>query len=49
MLDIQDSQDSLHKIVSSEEDVDDYSKPVLELKDSILDHINEFHMELETR
>lgn len=44
-----DIQESLHKIVTSEEEVDDYSKTVVELKESILDHINEFHMELETR
>ncbi|KAK7598197.1 hypothetical protein V9T40_006432 [Parthenolecanium corni] len=43
-----DIQESLHKIVTSEEEIDDYSKTVAELKESILDHINEFHMELET-
>ncbi|XKL64269.1 hypothetical protein PGB90_004355 [Kerria lacca] len=43
-----DIQESLHKIVTSEEEIDDYSKTVAELKDSILDHISEFHMELET-
>lgn len=42
-------QESLHKIVTSEEEVDDYSKPIKELKESILDHINEFQTELETR
>ena len=42
-------QESLHKIVTSEEEGDDYNKLVTELKDSVLDHINEFHTELETR
>lgn len=41
-------QESLHKIVSSEEETDDYSQTFEDLKDSILDHINEFHTELET-
>ena len=44
-----DVQESLHKIVTSEEDGEDYSKLVADLKESILDHINEFHTELETR
>ncbi|XP_065206969.1 translation initiation factor eIF2B subunit beta [Planococcus citri] len=43
-----DVQESLHKIVTSEEEVDDFSKPIKELKESILDHISEFQTELET-
>uniref|UniRef100_A0A1B6KPN8 Translation initiation factor eIF2B subunit beta n=1 Tax=Graphocephala atropunctata TaxID=36148 RepID=A0A1B6KPN8_9HEMI len=41
-------QDSLHKIVTSEGEVDDYSKDVPELKLAVLEHISEFQMELET-
>uniref|UniRef100_A0A1B6CAH8 Translation initiation factor eIF2B subunit beta n=1 Tax=Clastoptera arizonana TaxID=38151 RepID=A0A1B6CAH8_9HEMI len=43
-----DPQDSLHKIVSSEGEVNDYSKLIDDLKEAILDHISEFQMELET-
>ncbi|RZF45017.1 hypothetical protein LSTR_LSTR001978 [Laodelphax striatellus] len=43
-----DPQDSLHKIVTSEGEIDDYSIVVPELKDAILDHISEFQTELET-
>ncbi|XP_069682740.1 translation initiation factor eIF2B subunit beta isoform X2 [Periplaneta americana] len=43
-----DPQDSLHKIVTSEGDVDDYNKVLPELCPSILEHISEFEMELET-
>lgn len=44
-----DIQESVRKIVTSGEDGDDYSILVADLKDSVLDHINEFHTELETR
>ena len=44
-----DPQESLHKIVTSEGDVDDYSKPMPDLQESIMEHIGEFEMELETR
>lgn len=44
-----DMQESLHKIVTSEQEGDDYSKPITDLKDSILNHIFEFETELETR
>ncbi|XP_075222859.1 eukaryotic translation initiation factor 2B subunit beta isoform X1 [Lycorma delicatula] len=43
-----DPQDSLHKIVTGEGDVDDYTIEVPELKSAILDHISEFQVELET-
>ncbi|PSN50088.1 Translation initiation factor eIF-2B subunit beta [Blattella germanica] len=43
-----DPQESLHKIVTAEGDVDDYSKPLPDLKESILEHVGEFEMELET-
>ncbi|XP_063231824.1 translation initiation factor eIF2B subunit beta isoform X2 [Bacillus rossius redtenbacheri] len=43
-----DPQDSLHKLVTSEGGRDDYSKPVAELKPSVMEHIGEFQMELET-
>lgn len=45
-----DAQESLHKIVTSEGDVlDDYSKLLPDLRSSIMEHIGEFEMELETR
>jgi len=44
-----DPQESLHKIVMSVEGIDDYSGLVPELKLSVLEHISEFQMELETR
>ncbi|KDR10651.1 translation initiation factor eIF-2B subunit beta [Zootermopsis nevadensis] len=44
-----DAQESLHKIVTSEGDVvDDYSKLLPDLRSSIMEHIGEFEMELET-
>ncbi|KAJ9600418.1 hypothetical protein L9F63_009274 [Diploptera punctata] len=44
-----DPQESLHKIVTSEGDGDDdYSKPLPDLQASIMEHIGEFEMELET-
>lgn len=44
-----DPQESLHKIVTSEGETNDYSKEVPHLRESVLDHISEFQMELETR
>ncbi|XP_067008747.1 translation initiation factor eIF2B subunit beta [Anabrus simplex] len=43
-----DPQESLHKIVTSEGDVDDYNTVVPQLKASIIEHIGEFQTELET-
>ncbi|XP_046997704.1 translation initiation factor eIF-2B subunit beta [Schistocerca americana] len=43
-----DPQESLHKIVTSEGDDDDYSKHIPQLKSAILEHISEFQVELET-
>jgi len=44
-----DVQDSLHKIVTSEDDVDDYNSIVPELKLSIFEHLDEFQIEIESR
>lgn len=44
-----DVQESLHKIVTSEDDVDDYSSIVPELKLSIFEHLDEFQIEIESR
>lgn len=44
-----DVQDSLHKIVTSEDDVDDYNNVVPELKLSIFEHLDEFLVEIESR
>jgi len=44
-----DVQDSLHKIVTSEDDVDDYNTIVPELKLSIFEHLDEFQIEIESR
>ncbi|XP_050546303.1 translation initiation factor eIF-2B subunit beta isoform X2 [Daktulosphaira vitifoliae] len=43
-----DVQDSLHKIVTSEDDIDDYNNFVPELKLSIFEHLDEFQMEIES-
>ena len=43
-----DPQDSLHKIVTSVDTGEDYSSYVPDLKLSVLEHISEFQMELET-
>lgn len=43
-----DPQESLHKIVTSVDSGEDYSSPLPDLKLSVLDHISEFEMELET-
>ncbi|XP_023704921.2 translation initiation factor eIF-2B subunit beta [Cryptotermes secundus] len=44
-----DAQESLHKIVTSEGNVlDDYSKFLPDLHSSVMEHIGEFEMELET-
>ncbi|XP_022168226.1 translation initiation factor eIF-2B subunit beta [Myzus persicae] len=43
-----DVQDSLHKIVTSEDDVDDYNSIVPELKLSIFEHLDEFQIEIES-
>nr|CAD7202546.1 unnamed protein product [Timema douglasi] len=43
-----DPQESLHKIVTSEGDIDDYTNMVADLKPSVIEHIGEFQMELET-
>lgn len=43
-----DPQESLHKIVTSEGAEDDYSKDIPQLKLSIIEHISEFEVELET-
>lgn len=44
-----DPQESLHKIVTSEGEAEDYSKDIPQLKEQVLEHISEFQMELETR
>lgn len=43
-----DIQESLHKMVTSESGQEDYRKAVPELKAAILEHIEEFEMELDT-
>ncbi|XP_054278331.1 translation initiation factor eIF-2B subunit beta [Macrosteles quadrilineatus] len=43
-----DPQESLHKIVTSEGEAEDYSKDIPQLKEQVLEHISEFQMELET-
>ncbi|XP_078033423.1 eukaryotic translation initiation factor 2B subunit beta [Augochlora pura] len=43
-----DSQDSLHKIITAESDRVDFNRPVASLKLALMDHINEFEVELET-
>ncbi|KAG8307890.1 Translation initiation factor eIF-2B subunit beta, variant 2 [Homalodisca vitripennis] len=41
-------QESLHKIVTSEGDIEDFSKEVPDLKMAVLEHISELQMDLET-
>ena len=44
-----DPQESLHKIVTSEDDKDiDFNQAVPSLKSALLEHISEFEAELET-
>lgn len=43
-----DVQDSLHKIVTSENDIDDYNNVVPELKLTIFEHLDEFQIEIES-
>lgn len=44
-----DAQESLHKILTSEADKSiDFNKSVPSLKEALIDHINEFEVELET-
>ncbi|KAK6639642.1 hypothetical protein RUM43_007915 [Polyplax serrata] len=42
-----DPQESLHKMVTSGHDHEDYMKPIPDLKMSVLDHVAEFEEELE--